>query len=233
MSGVKVDNAWKTPSLVYTKVDNSWRIVAKTLTKIDNAWRITTFGSPPPQPQISYVTTGVFQINNYDPTLVYTVTLISGSGTATFNSSNNRYTLSSADARFSVTTAYAAGAPQSNPSYMERKAYTYYTETYSFTTTCTGTRVVKYDCSYYTNEYYYCCGDPCQGPSRACPPQDGWQCVGTVCCTDKCVRSKLVQQTCERTETYTYSCTQTATRQVKNPTPEGYTDSGVEWYRLT
>jgi hypothetical protein len=226
MSGIKLGGQWKTPSIVYTKVDDEWTIVAQTFAKIGGVWRTTTFGSPPDQPQVAYVTTGVFEITNYDPTLVYEATLVSGGGTATFNASNGRYTLSNANARFSVVARYVAGAPASDPAYIERKAYTYYTET--FTTTCTDTRTVYYDCSYTVNEYYYCCGDPCV--NNLCPPQDGWGCNNGTCCTSYCVRTRTVSQTCSRQETYTYSCTDT--RQVRNPTPAGYTDSGVEWYRL-
>ena len=229
MSGARIGGEWKTPSIVYTKVSGQWKIVGQSFTKVSGTWRTTTFGSPPPPPVMSYVSTGVFAISNYDPTLTYTATLVSGSGTATLNAVNGRYTLSGVNSRFSVTSSYALGAPQSDPDFMERKAYTYYTETYTYTGTCSGTRTVYYDCSY--NEYYYCCGDPCTSTFQ-CPPQDGWECTGFfVCCTPLCVRR--VQQTCSYQENYTFSCEQTGTRQVRNATPSGYSDSGVEWYKIS
>jgi hypothetical protein len=229
MSGVKIGGAWKTPSIVYTKVGGQWKIVAQSFMKINGTWRNTTFGSPPASPIMGYVSTGVFNITNYDPTLTYTATLVSGSGTATFNSANGRYTLSGPNSRFSVTASYAPGAPQSSPDFMERAAYTYYTETFTFTGTCSGTRTVDYDCSY--NEFFFCCGDPCNSNFQ-CPPTDGWFCSYFFqCCTEQCVRT--VSRTCQREETYTFSCEQTGTRQVKNATPSGFTDSGVEWYRVS
>ena len=82
----------------------------------------------PDPPIMAYFSTGVFSISNYNPTLIYTATLTTGSGTATLNTSTGRYTLSAADSRFSVVAKYGAGAPESDADFMERKApipYTY------------------------------------------------------------------------------------------------------------
>ena len=71
-----------------------------------------------------YTATGQFVITNYDSSLVYTTALISGSGTATLNTSTGVYTLSSTTARFSVKAGYSASAPQSAVDFMERTPYT-------------------------------------------------------------------------------------------------------------
>lgn len=197
--------------------------------------------SAPPPPAMLYHSTGKFRIDGYSPTLVYTATLVSGSGTAALDPVTGIFTLSGANSRFSVTSRYAPSAPESEQRFIERKAYTYYTESYTFPTTCTGTRSVPYDCSYQSQEQYYCCGDPCV-PTYSlgivvawnCPPTDGWFCqTNYQCCTYQCVRTVTVPRTCYRDESYTYACTGTATRQVRNATPSGYIDSGVEWYRLS
>lgn len=81
--------------------------------------------SAPAAPVMDHHTaTGQFIITNYDSSLVYTATLVSGTGSATLNTSTGVYTLSGANSRFSVTAGYAASAPQSDADFMERKAYT-------------------------------------------------------------------------------------------------------------
>ena len=71
MSAIRIDNAWKTPGIVYAKVSGEWRIVGETFANIDGIWRSTTFASPPDAPIMTYVSTGVFEISNYDPELTY------------------------------------------------------------------------------------------------------------------------------------------------------------------
>ena len=195
--------------------------------------------SSPPPPVINYLSTGKFNIDKYNSKLIYTPTLVTGSGNANLNNETGVFTFTSTDARFSVTSRYALSAPESDSRFMEIKSYTYFDQTYTFPTTCTGTRSVPYDCSYETQENYYCCGDPCvvrysMGIPIAydCPPQNGWFCqTNYLCCTYQCVRTVTVPKTCYRDEDYTYDCTGTGTRRVKNETPPNFTDSGTEWYR--
>jgi len=71
-----------------------------------------------------YTATGQFVITNYDSSLVYTTALVGGSGTATLNTSNGVYTLSSTTARFSISAGYSASSPQSAVDFMERTPYT-------------------------------------------------------------------------------------------------------------
>lgn len=163
-----------------------------------------------PSPIMAYVSTGVFSISNYDSTLTYTATLVSGSGTATFNASNGRYTLSSTDARFSVTSRYAPSAPASNPDFMERKPYTYSCRTVQRT----GTRPC-------------CCVATCNGyctGGEPCPPGVGQGFQECGCPTFFC---GTISVTCG-TETFTYNET-VCDVLIDQP---GYINSGTEWYKV-
>ena len=71
---------------------------------------------------MAHYTTGQFSISNYNPGIIYVPTLITGSGTATLNTSTGRFTLSAPDSRFSVIAKYGVGAPESDARFMERKA---------------------------------------------------------------------------------------------------------------
>jgi hypothetical protein len=126
MSGVRVGNAWKTASNASVRVGGAWKTVSTVSVRVGGAWKVSTLGTAPP-PIITYVSTGVFEVANTDLTGVYTTTLLTGSGTANQSTFNNkrRFSLTSENARFSVTFSYAAGAPQSSPGFMERLAYTY------------------------------------------------------------------------------------------------------------
>lgn len=243
MSGPKIDGDWKTFSSVYAKINGEWKIAAQTYSKIDGEWKETTLNSPPVKPTLEYHSTGKFRIVGYDSGLIYEPLLISGSGTANLDPVTGIFTLTNTNARFSVTSSYAPSSPKSDLSFVERKSYTEYTETYTFPTTCTGTRKVPYDCSYETVEDYYCCGAPCvvrysggQIVAYDCPPQDGWFCqINYLCCTYFCKRTVTVPKTCERDEDYTYDCTGTGTRPVRDETPLGlgYISSGTEWYKIS
>jgi hypothetical protein len=217
MSGVKVGGAWKTPSIVYTKVGGQWKIVGQSFAKINGTWRTTTFGSPPPSPIMAYVSTGVFSISNYDSTLTYTATLVSGTGTATFAPATGRYTLSSTNARFSVTSKYAPSAPESTPDYMERKAYTYSCRTVAQTcyTSC--------NCSLQGSNCY--CVAP--GPS-GCPagtsPNGQCGCGGGTPCMGGSIGT-VVCQSCP------YDCSYQVCDVLIAQT--GYTNSGTEWYKVS
>lgn len=217
MSGVKVGGLWKTPSIVYTKVGNQWKIVAQTFTKVNGVWRTTTFGSPPSAPIMGYISTGVFNITNYDSTLVYQATLISGSGTATLNTSTGRYTLSSANARFSVVARYAASSPASGQDFMERRAYTYSCRTVP--QTCCETVCIE-QCT---------CG--CSGPdpnTGGCPagssPNGQCGCGGSSPCMFGCIGCKTFGQNC-------FDCTYTVCDVLINQ--PGYINSGTEWYKVS
>lgn len=164
--------------------------------------------SAPAAPIMDHHTaTGQFIITNYNSSLVYTATLVSGSGTASLNTSTGVYTLSGANSRFSVTAAYGAGATQSTADFMERKAYTY-----TPVTTCTD------NCA---SAYFWPAGN-CPGPNCCNAFNNCWgggvdgNCAadGTICCGGS------RGQTCTTTN-------------VKNATPAGYTDSYGEWWRVS
>jgi hypothetical protein len=124
MSGPKIDGEWKTPASVYVKIGGFWKIAAQTYSKIDGVWKETTLSSPPAKPTLNWYSTGKFIILGYDSSLVYEASLVSGSGTATLDTSTGIYTLSGANSAFNVVARYAVGALPSDAAYMERKAIT-------------------------------------------------------------------------------------------------------------
>ena len=124
MSAIRINNAWKTPGTVYAKINGTWRIVGQTFANIDGVWRTTTFGAPPARPVMNWYSTGKFEITNYDSSLVYEAQFVSGSGSASLNTSTGIYTLSGANSAFNVIARYGPGAPASEAGYMERKART-------------------------------------------------------------------------------------------------------------
>ena len=69
---------------------------------------ITSVISIPAGPIMNYVSTGVFQISNYNSALVYETSLVIGSGSVSFNSSTARYTLSGVNSGFNVISKYSA-----------------------------------------------------------------------------------------------------------------------------
>lgn len=172
MSGIKVSGSWVPPTQVYSKVDGEWKIASQAFSKVNGQWYPTTFASPPDPPEISYVTTGTFEIDNYDPSLVYETVYVSGSGTTSFNATNARFSLNGANSAFSVVARYAAGAPASEAGYMERKARTQiYVQTgfNCYGINCVPNRVAI--CN--TNP-----GDPAYGGAQcpsSCPCYDGSQ----------------------------------------------------------
>ena len=220
MSGVKVGGVWKTPASAAVKVGGVWRTAATTSVKVGGVWRTTTLGSAP-MPEITYVSTGIFEVSNTESTGVYTATLVSGSGTATPSTvaGKHRYTLSSANARFALTYQYAAGSPVSAADFMERKAYTY---------SCRTVPATCYNPCNCRNEggNCYCVGpDPNTGgcpagtsPNGQCGCGGGSPCMGgsigtTVC--DQCP----------------YDCSyQVCDVLIDQP---GYTNSGTEWYKVS
>ena len=164
--------------------------------------------SAPSAPIMDHHTSiGQFIVTNPAPSLVYTTTLVSGSGAANFNSSTGVFTLTGVNSRFSVTAGYASTAPQSAADFMERMAYTSYNDP-----VCSDNCAPAY---HWPNG----CGGPnccnannnCWGPSSV----DG-NCAadGTICCGGS------RGQTC-------------SDRFIKNATPSGYTDSYGEWWRVS
>ena len=168
----------------------------------------------PSAPVMEYFSTGVFSISNYNPALVYVATLTTGSGTATLNTSTGRYTLSGADSRFSVVAKYGAGAPDSDPDFMERNAYSYSCRTVSGGQTC-----VSCCCS------VNCTGGCSGGP---CPPGVG-QGFGECGCPGFYCGQIIV--TCGQ------SCTDnppiTICDVFIDESSGGYTNSGTEWYKVS
>ena len=212
MSAIRIDGQWKTPSVVYARVEGQWKVVGESYSKVDGLWRQTTFAGPPPKPTMSYVSTGVFQVSNYNPALVYEAIFKVGSGSASFNSSNGRYTLNGVNSGFDVIARYAIGSPASAAGYMERKAYSYTfrevprTETY-------------YDQPCYLDAGGFCNPgnvQPCANPSYGqlgCPTEMCWTYYNGVVCTayTRTVYDKVYDVL------------------INEP---NYINSGTEWYKV-
>lgn len=169
-----------------------------------------------PDPIMAYVSTGVFSISNYDPTLTYTAALVGGSGTATLNASNGRYTLSSANARFSVIARLSINSPASNPDFMERKSYTY---------SC---RQVPRTETYYDQPCYLDagCGGCKSGPGQCAPGQT--QSFGQCGCPGYMCWNYYNGVVCTQ---YTRTVYDTYCDVLVNQ--PGYTNSGTEWYKVS
>ncbi len=169
--------------------------------------------SAPDAPIMNHHTsTGQFIITNYNSSLVYTATLVTGSGTATLNTGTGVFTLSSANARFSVTAGYASTAPQSSADFMERKSYIYTNDPI-----CSDNCASAYNYPDPNNNCYQQGHPNCCNSSNSCwgSGVDG-NCAadGTICCGGS------RGQTCNN-------------NYVKNATPSGYTDSYGEWWRVS
>lgn len=174
----------------------------------------------PDPPIMAYYTTGQFSISNYNSTLIYVATLITGSGTATLNTSTGIYSLSGADSRFSVVAKYGAGAPDSDPDFMERKAYTYSCRTVP-QTCCTTVCIEQCSCG--------CTGpDPNTGGCPAGTSPNGQCGCGTTYpnlpCMFGCIGCKTYGQSCS-------DCSYTVCDVLINQ--PGYTNSGSEWYKVS
>ena len=175
----------------------------------------------PDAPVMAYFSTGVFSISNYNPTLIYTATLTTGSGTATLNTSTGRYTLSGADSRFSVVAKYGAGAPESTADFMERNAYSYSCRTVSGGQTC-----VSCNCGLVGGNCYCAAPGPsgCPAgttPNGQCGCGGGTPCmggsIGTVVCGSCCTNNPPV----------------TVCDVFIDESSGGYTNSGTEWYKVS
>ena len=219
MSGVKVGGVWKTPASAAVKVGGVWRTVATSSVKVGGVWRTSTLGSAP-APVIAYISTGVFEVTNTASTGVYsTPTLITGSGTANLSivGSKRRYTFTNTLARFSLTYSYAAGAPQSAPSFMERKPYAYTCQDYP--ATCYA------ECNCVTVGYTaYCIAGPC--PPEC--PANGQNGCGTTQPNEPCMCGSLGTRECDSCP---YACTENRCDVLVNQ--PGYINSTTEWYKVT
>jgi len=213
MSGVKVGGVWKTPASAAVKVGGVWRTVASSSVKVGGAWRTSTLGSAP-APVIAYISTGVFEVTNTADTGVYTPTLISGGGTANVSTvdGKRRYSLTSVDARFSLTYSYAAGAPQSAPAFMERREYNY---------SC---RENPYECCVGCQPCSVTCSGGCSG--SPCPPGVGQGYGECGCPTYYCGTITVNCSTCCSTCYGDPICDEL----IDEP---GYINSTTEWYKVT
>lgn len=163
--------------------------------------------APPPPVMDHHTAAGQFAIIGYNSSLVYTPTLISGSGTPTFNAVSGVFTLPVATSRFSVQTSYAVGAPRSSSGFMERRAYE-------------STLVTTYE-DICADAYLWPDGN-CPGPNCCNAYNSCWGTgVDGTCASDgtTCCGGSRGQRTIETN--------------VKNPTPETYIDSYGEWWRIT
>jgi len=162
MSGIKVGGVWRTPGNSFVKVAGVWRTVASVQNKVGGAWQMTTLGAPPPQPTLTHVAKGVYEVSNTDTQLTYSATLVSGSGSAIQSTVGGkvRYTLTAEDAAFGISAAWAPGATASTETNVERKKYTY------------------------TNQPYQTCTDNCQAGGGPGGEGDCWcgSRQGDLCC---------------------------------------------------
>ena len=175
---------------------------------------ITSVISIPAGPIMNYVSTGVFQISNYNSALVYETSLVIGSGSVSFNSSTARYTLSGVNSGFNVISKYSASSLPSNPGYMERKAYSYSCRQVTYTE--------AYECNCYLDAS---CGGCISNPGECGPGQSQsfgqCGCPGYMCWN---YYNGVVCGTC-----YREACCQTVCDVLINQ--PGYTNSGSEWYK--
>jgi hypothetical protein len=211
MSAIRVNGQWKTPSIVYARVEGQWKIVGQAYSKVDGLWRQTTFASPPTKPIMSYVSTGVFQISNYNSTLIYEAVFRVGSGSASFNSSNGRYTLNGENSGFDVVARYATGAPASLAGYMERKKYSF------------GFRDVIGQCCSSGGP----CSTVCNGSCSTNPDSGGYGqcgCVAPAIWFNGTVDVSCPPQICN-------PCVVGRVQDVLINEP-GYINSGTEWYKV-
>lgn len=214
-----ITGEWKNTGTVYAKISGTWRIVGETFAKIDGVWRRTTLGAPPDAPIMEYVSTGVFEISNYDPELTYEAIFKTGSGgTAILNTSNGIYTLSGPNSGFDVVSRYASGTPGSSPGYMERKAYRYSCRDVPYTCcdTCCST-VGSCSCSPPDPATGGC--PPGTSPNGQCGCGGDTPCMAGTVPTVQCVSCNC--RTCTR---------QVCDVLINEP---GYTNSGSEWYKVS
>lgn len=213
----RVGGSWINQGIVSAKVGGQWKTVTRSFVKIDGSWKIAGFGSPPNKPQIQYISNGVFEVSPYDSSLTYEAIFKSGSGSANFNSSNGRFTLTGANSAFDVVARYAPGTPPSDPTLIERKSRRFSCRQVTFTE-----RV----CDCRLDAALGCCDDfncrPCppgmtgSWGQAGCPTFMCWAFYNGVVCDVNC-----------RDETR--CCREVCDVLINEP---GYVNSGTEWYRI-
>lgn len=214
-SGVKVSGSWKTPGNIWVKVSGTWKQVAVTWAKVGGTWKITTFGEPPAGPIMEWYSTGVFYITNPVEGAVYTTTRVVGtSGNATYNSTNNRFTLDNANSGFNVYAQWAVGAPQATKvGYMERKARTQ-------------------DYVYLYTSCQQCCSPNRRARCNDAPGPAPGQCSGSCGCYDgaqnRCICWDVGPPYCS-----SCNCSDVYGYVDHNWAPNGYTDRTSEWEKST
>jgi len=219
MTNIKIFGEWRNQGASFVKVDNVWRSISRSFVKIDGVWRDSTFGSPPAKPIMQYVSTGVFQISNYNSALTYQAIFRVGSGgSAALNISNGRYTLDNENSGFDVIARYAVGSLPSVPGYMERKRYRFSCRNIIGTCCDSCCSLVGGDCGCVAAGPDGCppgsspngqCG--CGGPGRECM----FGSIGEVVCSPCNCRSCVVGTVCDVL--------------IDEP---GYINSGTEWYKV-
>jgi hypothetical protein len=113
MSKVRVDGAWRQPTVTRVKVDGVWRQVALAYVKVNGVWKVSTFAGPPAAPVLAYTAQGQFTISNYDASLTYVVA----------GATRNGAILTGVSDGATVKTAYTATSPQSAASTMRVAAH--------------------------------------------------------------------------------------------------------------
>lgn len=165
----------------------------------------------PTKAQLAHVGFGQCRIANFDPNLIYNISVTSG----TASRSSDLISLSSGNTILSVLASSVKGGI-STASTFERKQYTYTTRTSTTTGTCCST-------SYYCTGCF-CCDSPCacSNPSWGqcgCTPQQGH--AGPMCWTG-----------CGN-YTSCYSCSSTTTYQEKDSyTSSSFIDTYGEWVKI-
>jgi hypothetical protein len=174
--------------------------------------------TPPAAPVMAHTANGKFTITNYDPAVIYKITRVSGTGTA--SRVNNVVTISDATARWSIAASYAADTPSSDADFMERRPYTYHSENHSYA-------CGSYSCNCRSD--WGACGCACGGSGGNCgcypsPNSQSWGqcgCPGNMCWYNQ----TTVCDTC------TSYCDNWV--QVKDATPPGYADAYGEWSKVS
>lgn len=213
--------SWQSQNNVSAKIGGQWKTVKRSFVKINDQWVNAGLGSGPEKPNVVYVSSGVFAVSPYDSNLSYDAEFIPGSGpggSASFNVSNGRFTVTGETAAFNVFARYFPGGPTSTPAYMERKKYDF---------TC---RRVPQQCCGPCNcrlEGGNCFCEP-PGP-EGCPP--GTSPNGQCGCggATPCMGGSIGQVVCD---TCCSDCSFTACDVLVDETPNGYINGGSEWYKV-
>lgn len=177
---------------------------------------------------VSHPSSGVFQVDNYDPARTYAVSsgTIDGTGRITHPGG--------------VVTLTVSAGPTTVATYtLERTPFTYYTHTWTQPRDCSRPARVYMEWTQVGTEDRV--GDPCV--NGQCPP--GWWCqasgnpaVPARCMTVVPIMRDVEHKTCDGQGTLVGSmciqeCTDTHSEQRKNATPAGWVDDNTgEWWKV-